>query len=180
MTPASGRRCSRTALAHLGCVSAFTLVAAIMPATVTVAQGFREGLSAYNLHQYATALADWRPLAAKGSADAQAAIGYMYLTGRGVRQDYRKAAQYYAPAAARGQPDAQYFLGMMYLRGRGVKQDYARAHVLCELAMTLGQPRALLCGEEAISHVDKRQLETDYREVDDLYTKFQRHSDTRH
>ena len=163
----------RTAIPTLARASAVALATAMFAASGAAAQDFSAGLSAYNLHQYKTALARWWPLAARGHADSQAALGYLYLRGLGVVQDDAIAARFYAHAAAQGQVDAQYFLGTLYLHGRGVDQDYARAHVLCELAMTRGVPQALHCRDEAIAHLDAEQLDRNYRRVADLYERYE-------
>ena len=41
---------------------------------------------------YATALREIRPLAEQGNAHAQSTLGYLYSSGKGVVQDYAKAA----------------------------------------------------------------------------------------
>jgi TPR repeat protein len=51
----------------------------------------------------------------------------MYNEGRGVSQDFTKAAQWYRRAAEQGEIDAQSILGAMYYQGQGVPQDYAEA-----------------------------------------------------
>jgi len=162
---------TRTSILSFARASAIALIT--VAASGAVAQDFGTGLSAYKLHQYDAALASWWPLAAKGHADSQAALGYMYLKGFGVAQDNAMAAQFYAQAAAQGQVDAQYFLGTLFLYGRGVEQDYAHAHVLCELAMTRGVPQALWCRDEAIAHLDAEQLDKDYRRIAELYEKYE-------
>ncbi len=40
---------------------------------------------------YATALREWRPLAEEGDLDAQFYLGEMYLRGKGVDRDFKKA-----------------------------------------------------------------------------------------
>src|SRR5712691_11089276 len=45
---------------------------------------FRNGLNAFNEGTYARARAAWGPLAEAGDARAQAGLGYMYYSGRGV------------------------------------------------------------------------------------------------
>jgi len=46
----------------------------------------------------------------------------MYLTGRGVQQDYSAAALWFLKAAAQGYAGAQSNLGTLYRDGRGVTQ----------------------------------------------------------
>ena len=70
------------------------------------AQDYNAGLDAYDAGDYATALAEWRPLADRGVAAAQFNIGLMYANGRGVPQDYAEAEQWYRRAAEQGNTDA--------------------------------------------------------------------------
>ena len=51
----------------------------------------------------------------------------MYENGRGVSQDYAKAAEWFRKSAEQGNADAQYNLGIMYGTGMGISQDYAKA-----------------------------------------------------
>uniref|UniRef100_A0A914YNR7 MYND-type domain-containing protein n=1 Tax=Panagrolaimus superbus TaxID=310955 RepID=A0A914YNR7_9BILA len=53
--------------------------------------------------------------------------GHNYRDGTGVKQDYKKAAEYYAKAANLGNPEGMYNLGKLYHDGNGVKRDYAES-----------------------------------------------------
>ena len=59
----------------------------------------------------------------RGNADAQDYLGIMYANGRGVPQDYAKAAEWYRKAADQGYANAQCNLGFMYDNGCGVPQN---------------------------------------------------------
>ena len=50
---------------------AIGLVLALLVALPATAQDYQKGLAAHRLGDYATALMEWRPLAAKGHARAQ-------------------------------------------------------------------------------------------------------------
>ena len=99
-----------------------------------VRAGWDEGVVAYKQGDYATALKEWRPLAGRGDADAQAKLGFMYHIGLGVAQDYAKAVKWYRNAAEQGNANAQTSLGYMYGKGQGVTQDYVQAHLWSNLA----------------------------------------------
>ena len=58
---------------------------------------------------------------------AQFNLGVMYLTGRGVQQDYSAAALWFRKAAEQGYALAQSNLGTLYRDGRGVAQDDTEA-----------------------------------------------------
>lgn len=62
-----------------------------------------------------------------GNARAQALLGILYDSGRGVPQDDRQAAEWYRKAAEQGDPTAQYNFAQMYKEGRGVPQDDHKA-----------------------------------------------------
>ena len=49
--------------------------------------GFDDGVAAYDRHDYKTAIQEFRPLAERGLARAQAVLGRMYASGEGVPQD---------------------------------------------------------------------------------------------
>ncbi len=111
-------------------------IAAVLLVTLVgpVRAGFDEGLVAYKQGDYATALKEWRPLAGRGDADAQAKLGFIYHIGLGVQQDYAKAVKWYRKAAEQGNVNAQTSLGIMYLNGYGATQDYVQAHFWSNLA----------------------------------------------
>ena len=58
-----------------------------------------------------------REQAERGDAEAQNALGLMYLTGRGVEQDPEHALLWLHRAADQDDPDAQYNLGVAYATG---------------------------------------------------------------
>lgn len=102
-------------------VAAFT--AFILMAGAEARAGLQEGIDAYEKGNYPAALKEFKVLAAKGNAEAQSALGFMYATGRGVRKDYRKTAKWYRKAAEQGHAGAQSNLGVMYANGQGVPRD---------------------------------------------------------
>ena len=86
----------------------------------------------------------WYRLAAEQDhADAQSNLGFMYLDGRGVLQDYVAAVKWYRKAAEQGDANAQYALGAMYGHGSGVPQDYVQAHMWFNLAAVNGDEDAI-------------------------------------
>lgn len=58
-----------------------------------------------------------REEAERGDVDAQAAMGVMYLIGRGVEQDLEEAVAWLRRAAEQDNPDAQHNLGVAYDTG---------------------------------------------------------------
>lgn len=82
---------------------------------------------------YATA-ASIEVRAARGNAVAEARLGWLYLNGRGVPQDFHLAAKWFYRAAVQGEGFAQYQLAMMYNKGEGVPRDYLLAYMWLNLS----------------------------------------------
>jgi TPR repeat protein len=76
--------------------------------------------------------------AAQGDQGAQLDLGLLYYNGRGVTQNYKKAARWYRLAAEQGKAAAQFNLGLLYDAGQGVPQDYIEAHMWFNLAGASG------------------------------------------
>jgi hypothetical protein len=74
-----------------------------------------------------TPLTEVRTRAAQGDASAQNSLGYRYVTGEGVPQDFTKAVRWYRLSAEQGNAVAQNNLGVRYGNGEGVPQDFSAA-----------------------------------------------------
>ena len=134
------------------CLRALVVLLPLL-ATPAHAQDFDKGFRAYQLGDFATALREWRPLAAvaehnlanlyengqgvpqdfveaasgQGYAAAQTNLGSLYWYGRGVPQDYSEAGRWYRKAVELGDAQAQFNLGIMYETGVEVPLDIAEA-----------------------------------------------------
>lgn len=102
----------------------------VVPARADLADGLR----AFDAGDYATAHAEWRPLAEAGDPLAQVALADLYAQGTGVPRDPAEAARWYARAADRGNVTGQLNLGDYHARGHGVPRDLVRAYMWLELA----------------------------------------------
>ena len=129
---------------------------------------FRQGLSAFNTGDYASALKVWRPLAERGEPRSEAGIGFMYHRGLGVGLDDREAAVWLGRAAEQGQAEGQLMLGMLFYYGRGVAQSYVRAYAWCELAENGGNSDAALCRDAALESMSDAEREQAFRLVVEL------------
>ena len=95
-----------------------------------------DGLAAYQKGDYAGGVADLRPLADQGNADAQFNLGSMYAEGPGVPQD-ESNLPFGIPRPPMGEMPLRrwlsdfncFSLGVRYYNGFGVPQDYKRAAV---------------------------------------------------
>jgi TPR repeat protein len=119
---------------------------------------FADGLSAFDGGDYATAFAEWQPLADAGNAEAQSALAGLYMNGLGVRQDLGEAAKWYERAARQGDAVAQLNLGDLYAKGRGVRRDLVEAHLWLGLAANQGREWATRRRDEIAGAMTAEQL----------------------
>eukprot|EP00960_Hanusia_phi_P005000 144101-Hanusia_phi.AAC.3 len=70
---------------------------------------------------------------------AMASLGRIYLDGKGVPQDGKKAISYLEQAAAEKEIVAWTYLGRAYEQGKGVKQNYSSAFGFYKLAADAGE-----------------------------------------
>ena len=101
-----------------------------------------KGLAAYKAGDYATALAEWKPLAEQGDTQAQSNLGFMYFNGEGVIKDDKEAVKWYGLSAEQGDAEAQYNLGNMYFKGLGTFQSKYEAVKWYRLAAEQGYAKA--------------------------------------
>ena len=116
--------------------------ALLLTAGLAEAASFRQGVSAFNRQDYASASRIFIPLAEQGVASAQSYLGFMFETGRGVPQNYTEAAMWYRRAAEQGDSLAQYSLGLLYDKGFGVPRDIVEAGKWLNLSTAAAPPRA--------------------------------------
>ncbi len=99
----------------------------------------KAGVDAWNAGNFAAAVAEWRPLADRGDADAQFNMGQAYRFGKGVPKDLRITQSWYQKAAQQGHEKAQANLGIL-LFDTGKR---AEAMPWIRKAADRGDPRAL-------------------------------------
>ncbi len=109
---------------------------------VSRADDFEAGRAAANRGEFATAYSLWQPLAERGDARAQLALGKMFARGDGVAKDFQIARRYFGSAAAQNNPAAQLNLGKMLYYGDGGPRDYSEAYTWFEQAAKAGVPEA--------------------------------------
>ncbi len=106
--------------------------------SAAAAADVKAGVDHWMKRDYAQAIAEWRPLAEKGNADAQFNLGQAYKLGRGVPADLRIAQSWYEKAAQAGHAEAQANLGLiLYQSGKK-----AAAMPWIKRAAERGDPRA--------------------------------------
>jgi len=107
----------------------FSFILLSSASTEIPAGPIEDATAALERRDFAIALQLLRPLAERGNADAQMKLGFLYVAGGGIPQDYGAAVKWFHLAADQGQANAQCFLGLMYFEGRGVPRDYVSAHM---------------------------------------------------
>jgi TPR repeat protein len=120
--------------------SIFILAALAVTGTASAAPTVRQGVEAWQKHDFTTAVAIWRPLAQQGDADAAFNLGQAYRLGRGVPTDLATAQRWLSQAATAGHTDAQSTLGLL-LFDSGDRTGGVR---WLRVAAEAGEPRALL------------------------------------
>ncbi|HEX8481018.1 MAG TPA: SPOR domain-containing protein [Allosphingosinicella sp.] len=98
----------------------------------------KAGVDRWMRGDYAGAVAQWRPLAEAGNADAQFNLGQAYKLGRGVPVNAGLAQSWYQKAARQGHEQAQVNVGLLLYNG-GRRQE---AMPWIRKAAELGDPRA--------------------------------------
>ena len=118
------------------------LAIVLLSFSVSIADDFSAGVSAYDNGDYKAAIKLWKPLAEQGDALAQNILGLMYRKGQGVPEDDKEAVKWFRLAAEQGDAGAQYNLGLMYDNGEGVLQDYKQTFKWYRLAAEQGYAKA--------------------------------------
>ncbi len=119
-------------------IFAGALIGLVTVVSVPALADVKAGVDAWSAQQFDRAVAEWRPLAEAGDADAQFNLGQAYRLGKGVEQDLTRAELLYGRAAAQGHMQATDNYGvMLFDRGeRAAALPYIRA------SADRGEPRA--------------------------------------
>ncbi|HUX78213.1 MAG TPA: tetratricopeptide repeat protein, partial [Alphaproteobacteria bacterium] len=78
----------------------------------------------------------------KGDAYIQHILGFMYDSGNGAPQDYKKAIEWYTKAANQNHSESQAQLGYLYEKGLGIDKDGEKAVEWYSKAAEQGHPVA--------------------------------------
>ena len=116
----------------------FAAGAAVLLAAAPASADVKSGVDRWMRGDYAGAIAEWRPLADRGDADAQFNLGQAYKLGRGVTANSALAQSWYEKAAKQGHEQAQVNVGLLLYNG-GRRQE---AMPWIRKAADLGDPRA--------------------------------------
>ena len=128
---------------------ALTAIALTLTAPAA-AQSVRAGIEAWQQGNYAAAVGAWRPLAARGDADAAFNLGQAYRLGKGVPLNLASAQSWYEMAARTGHVDAATSLGILLFQNG----NRTAAMRWLKQAAEVGEPRALLLYGTALYNGD--------------------------
>jgi TPR repeat protein len=103
-----------------------------------------------------------------GDATSISTLGWVYLTGFGVEQDYVKARELFERAADKGEPTtAMTNLGWLYKLGQGGEQDYAKARDWFEKAADKGDTDGMY--SLGLLYRDGQGVAQDYAKARELF-----------
>ncbi len=147
-------------------------VAPAQPASGADSKEKQEAARPYQLiaeKRYDEALPLLRERADKNDAKAQGQLAMLYFEGKGVPEDYSKAAEWIQKSADEGYPGSQYTLAWFYYKGIGVAKDYTKTVEWAQKAMEKGDSNAtnLL----AVLSRMGRGVPKDYNRALDLFNK---------
>lgn len=77
-----------------------------------------------------------------GNVIAQNTLGFLYLNGQSVAQDYQQAAKWFRHAAENNYAPAQFNLAIMYKLGQGVELSHSESIKWMQLAANKGYAEA--------------------------------------
>jgi TPR repeat protein len=101
---------------------------AAVPAPVT--PSVAAGVVAARNREFSLALANFKPLAEKGDADAERAMGQLLMQNCTGLQDKQAAVEWLTKGADAGNVSARNLLATAYMRGQGVAEDDNKAFAL--------------------------------------------------
>ncbi len=107
------------------------------------AADYRRARMAFLFGEYELAYKIWHPQAEDGYDKAQATIGWMYQTGKGVKKNVNTAFDWYSKAARQNHVVAENNLGVFYEQGLGnVQKNMKKAADWYRESAELGYPYA--------------------------------------
>lgn len=101
-----------------------------------------ESKIALKLHDYNKALRLLGPQAVRDNADAQYHLALLYRTGKGTKQNYKKAFYWFKRSANNGNVRAQYNCGILFENGYGVKPNKRKAMRWYKMAAKNGHQKS--------------------------------------
>jgi TPR repeat protein len=107
------------------------------------AASLKEVGEAIRAKDYKSAIEQLEVMTKQQHPEAEFLMGMMYEYGRGVEQDFVKAANWFRRSAEQGNVAAQTNLALLYVNGKAGKTDYKEAVRLLEKAAATGSATAI-------------------------------------
>lgn len=101
----------------------YTILFGFTPGITHCFADVEDGRKAANRGDFQRALAEWKPLAERGNAEAQFNLGRLYANGDGVPRNYSIAFRWFEAAGRQGHKRAQDAVARMYQYGDGVPRN---------------------------------------------------------
>jgi uncharacterized protein len=127
---------------------------------------YEQAMSHYAVRDYDRALTDFRVLADRGSAGAQAMIGHLYERGEGVQPSPARAALWFQRAAERGFAPAQIRLADKLIAGDGMVADTVRAAMWLMLAAERGDDNAKAMAQAKLDALRPRLTDAQWADAE--------------
>ena len=125
------------------------------------------GFEYYLAADYGNALIWLNKAAEKNWYAAQYQLGMMYLDGKGVEKDYKKAYSYFYPSALAGNEGSQYMLCYMYAGGLGMSRDVVQAYKWGYLSAAQGNKYS----QKGLEDLRKNMSEDQLNQANELIKK---------
>ena len=129
---------------------------------------FWHGMEAYNTNKFGVAMAEFLPLAERGSPEAQLMVALLHRHGKGVPVNHQIANAWYRKSASGGNATAQWSLGGADAHGAGLPRDLVLAHFLYHLGKEGGDSDAATEFPDMARRMTRQQI----AESDALYAEW--------
>ncbi len=143
-------------------------LAALVPTAALAGDTMSQAQHAIERGQYSIAIAQLKPLVARGDVRAEEALGALYDAGLGVAPDPVRAAKLFRAAARQGSGAAQLNLAKLYLKGRGVQADPVLAYAWADAAAASGEPG----GQDILDRLAKEMPRGQLRRAQSLAQRY--------
>ncbi|GCF03770.1 putative beta-lactamase HcpC [Helicobacter pylori] len=120
----------------------YVLIGGGLMAKLNPEELFNLGMLSYDKRDFSKARKYFEKACGLNNGDGCSGLGFLYGSGKGVKQDLIKAAYFYTKACDLKDSCGCSFLGGLYYNGDGVKQDSKKAVALFEKACKLGYKKA--------------------------------------
>jgi len=108
------------------------------------------------------------PLAEANNIQALSLMADLYVNGRGLKADTKKAANYYLNAAKQGDAKSQVNIALLYQKGKGVKKDLAKSDYWYRKAARLNHPVAL--NKVGMDYKTGRRVKKNYKQAVEYFS----------